>query len=164
MLSGTTSRWGAVVAGLVPGEHEAAADREVVPLVEHLPVGVHGREPHAVGVEVQPAPAVQDDVLRGVEVDQLPAHQPDPALRPDLLHGRVGGQRIDLVRGLALQPEDHRLDRPVAVPGEPERAEELGAHGVHPVEVRRSRAAPARTATRPSSGPPCASWTARCRS
>ena len=90
-----------------------------------VPALVQRVEPHAVGVEVQPLAAVQHDVVIDRENDRPAAGQVQFPGVPDGLDLTLHGGRVDLVRGVAQEPEDDRADTAMAMPGRPERAEQL---------------------------------------
>ena len=116
-------------ARLVGVEHEAAAHRVVLALVQDGAVGVEGLQQHAVGVEVEPAVAVQDHVVVGGEGDLMDPAEADPPLRADVGDHRVGRDRVDEVRLVPGEPEHDGLHAAVAVPRRAEGAEQLDPHG-----------------------------------
>jgi hypothetical protein len=75
--------------------------------------------------------------------DDVVVNEPDPAaagqvqLLPveDRRHPVVVRRRVGRRRVVALEPENHRLDRPVAVAGRAQRAEQLRLDARHPGEL-----------------------------
>jgi hypothetical protein len=96
------------LAGAVVVQHEAAADGVVGALGQDLVVRVRG-EGHAVRVEGQPASAMQDQVVLGVERDRVRSGEPQLTRAldlggPDRSLGGVDGLGI-----LALEPQSTAL-------------------------------------------------------
>jgi hypothetical protein len=115
------------VALVILVHHEPAADRVVLAPQQLVPAGVERAEDHPVAVELQPLAPVQHDVVVDRERDGMLARQPERSVRADGLDARLGRDRVDQVRLLALEAEDDRLDAAVPVTGRAERAEELAA-------------------------------------
>ena len=108
--------------------HEPATDG-VVGAAAQLGAGpVVRREGHPVRVVRQRPAAVQRQIPIRVEVDLVRVEDVDPPLGPDPLDPRTDGVRVDSLRRLAGQPEQHRRAAAVAVPGGTQRAEQLGLH------------------------------------
>ena len=88
-------------ARLVLAEYESAADRVVGTRADFRARGIEGREPHAVGVKLQPLAAVQHDVVVRAEADRAAAGQRQRAGAAHLLHQRISQRRVDCLRFLA---------------------------------------------------------------
>ncbi len=128
-----------VAADLVLVEDEPTPDGVVLALPQGLLAldrrgRLPRREAHAVRMEGQRGPAVQDHVgvdgARHVVAPREPQH---PA-GADLLEPGVGATGVGRLRLLALEAEHDRLHRSVAVAGGPQRAEQLGLDATDPLE------------------------------
>ena len=87
--------------------------------------GVEGAEAHAVRVERQALPAQEEEVLAGVERDRVTPEQPERVALLEGLDPRVDERRIDVLRGLSLEPEQHGLVGAVPAAGGAQGAEQL---------------------------------------
>jgi DNA-binding GntR family transcriptional regulator len=119
------------VAGVVLVEDEPAAHRVVLASADFLPFRVQRPEEHAVAVELQPLPPVEDDVVVHGEGDEVLARQPELAFGTNGSDAGFGRHRVDEVGLLAFEAQHDRLDAAVPVPGRPERPEELAADAGH---------------------------------
>ena len=135
-------------------DDEAAADRVVGARRSSAPVGVEGREAHAVGMERQRLAAVEDagraSRRRRSRAGRAAAAPCRRGSRRAAAGDRVDVDRVGLVAG---EPEQHRLVAAVALAGGAERAVQLAC-----TRARRRRAGPraaaaARTARAARIGP-----------
>ncbi len=108
------------------GYDEAAADRIVDGGQQHPPVLVEGGEPHAVGMTRQRDLLVEHQVFGGIEMVSRVAGRRDAMGSFNLGDDGIHAVRIDPVRGLAGQADDHRPARSVADAGIGERSVQAG--------------------------------------
>ncbi len=117
----------AVFGRFVLVDHEAAADGVVVARGDDFAGSVVSGEAHAVGVERQFLPLVHQQVALFLESDHgtvaVQAHGP---LTADAFERAGNHVRVDRVRTVAFQPEQHRLVGAMAAAGEGQRTEDLG--------------------------------------
>ncbi len=119
------SRLGAAEVGGT--RDEAAAHGVELVAMHHAAARVERREAHAVGVQRQRLVAVEQQVERLVELDLMRAGQPQPARGADARERGLDRFRLDPVRTVALEPEQHRAVRAVPAPGQRQRAVQLHA-------------------------------------
>ncbi|MNV65241.1 hypothetical protein D3C71_1579300 [compost metagenome] len=80
---------------------------------------------------------VHGQVALLVEGDLALAHQVDALAGTDALQRRRNDVRVDLVRAVAFQPQQHGLVGAVATAGQGQRAEHLGADADHVLQTAR---------------------------
>ena len=90
------------------------------------PPATQGAEDHPVGVGGQAPTTVHGHVVGAGEVDAASAGENELAGRGRPGHLLVGGVGVHRLGPVALQSQDHRLVRAVAVPGRAQGAEQLG--------------------------------------
>ena len=137
---------------LVLVEHEATADRVVLPGRDLRSLRPKGGEAHSIGVERKSLASVQDDVRVHVEGHGVPCEQVEAAGLAHALHRRLRRRGVDVLRRLAEETEHHGLDAAVAVAGG---AEEPNSSPGPPPPPRAARPSPGRSRRtgRPASGP-----------
>ncbi|MCY1452004.1 hypothetical protein D9M71_689010 [compost metagenome] len=80
---------------------------------------------------------VQAQVALLVEGDLMGAHQPDALAAADPLERTGDDVRVDLVRTLAFQPQQHGLVGTVPAAGQRQRAIHVGADAHHVLQAAR---------------------------
>jgi hypothetical protein len=118
----------AVVCSLVIVDHEPTAYRVVVAAGQFVVVGVIRGEAHAVGVERQLLALVENQVALFLERDCFLSEQQQLVRAANAFKRGWNSIRVDLIRMLPLQPQQHGFVGAVAAAGHGQRAEQLAAH------------------------------------